>query len=514
MFDEAKANHVCKFVETLPHIKGKWGNKKERIRLEDFQCFGVCNMFGWKIRASGLRRYRLVYWCMPRKNAKSTLAAALAIYALCADGEYGAEVYSGATTEKQAWEVFGPAHKMVKRTPKLRDQFGIRAAAKALYIERNGSKCEPLIGSPGDGASPSFYIVDEYHEHDTDALYDAMQTGTGAREQPMGIIITTAGSNIEGPCYSMQREAEKVLEGSLERPELFALIYGIDEGDDWTSETSIRKANPNYGVSVFAEYLQTQIRNAVSDARKQNICKTKHLNLWVNAATSWLNMEAWKKCADPSLTPKEFQGLPCYIGIDLSSKVDIAARAKIFKKQIDAVEHYYLFVDCYLPEERAEKSEFQHYQAWAAKGFLKTTPGSVIDYGVIEEDTVNDCKAFRASEVGFDPWNAEKFAQDLAKKVRVTPVEVPQQTRHLSEPMKQFDALVLAGRIHHDGNPVLNWAMSNVVSRADKKDNLFPTKERAENKIDPAIATLNAMARALVGKVTTSIYSQRGLVQL
>ena len=513
-FDEEKANHACKFIELLSHVKGKWAKKLERIKLEDFQCFLVSSIFGWKVRETGLRRYRLAYVCMPRKNAKSTLAAGIGIYGLCADGEYGAEIYSGATTEKQAWEVFGPALEMVRKSQKLQEHFGITPAASRMFVRNTLSKFEPLIGNPGDGASPSLYIVDEYHEHANDSLFDTMQTGTGAREQPVGLIITTAGSNIEGPCHSFQRECERMLEGTLDRPELFALIFTIDEGDEWTSEEALRKANPNFDVSVSGDFLRTQIKNAVADARKQNICKTKHLNIWVNAATGWLNMEAWKKCGDPSLQAREFLGLPCFGAVDLSSKVDIAARAKIFRKRIDGFDHYYLFVDCYLPEERALAAEQQKYQAWVIQGLLKTTPGAVIDYETIENDTVEDVKKYRIKELCFDPWNAEKFAQDVAKRVPVTAIEFPQQTRHLSEPMKQFDALVSAGRIHHDGNALLTWAMSNVVAKADAKDNLFPLKEKPENKIHPAVAVIMALSRALVAKTGGSVYDTRGLLAI
>ncbi|MDN3627165.1 terminase large subunit, partial [Methylobacterium isbiliense] len=267
-FDARKAAKVCKFLQLLPHTKGKWARKAERLRLEPWQLFKTAALFGWLRKADGLRRYRKAFLLIPRKNAKSTWAAGIGLYLFAADGEYGAEVYSGATSEKQAWEVFRPAKLMAQKTPALLQAFGIHVGAKNLHILANGSRFEPMIGTPGDGASPSAAIHDEYHEHPTDEQVDTMETGMGAREQPLLVIITTAGDNLAGPCFALQQEAQKVLEGALYDPELFALIYTVDPEDDWTSELALRKANPNFDVSVSGEYLLTRQRAARAVARQ------------------------------------------------------------------------------------------------------------------------------------------------------------------------------------------------------------------------------------------------------
>jgi phage terminase large subunit-like protein len=514
-FDETKANRACRFIEQLPHTKGDWAAKRQNIKLEPWQCFIETSIFGWIQVRDAMRRFRIAYLCVSRKNGKSAIAAGTGNYMFAADGEFGAEIYSGATTEKQAWEVFRPAKQMIERTPRLKEVFGIYVGAKNMAVLANGSRFEPVIGKPGDGASPSCAIVDEYHEHDTDELFDTMRTGMGARKQALMLVITTAGSNVAGPCRALQSDVEKVLEGSIQRDELFGTIYTIDEKDDWTSELALRKANPNYDVSVFGDFLRTEQLNAIRDSRKQNIFKTKHLNIWVGASIAWMNMQKWNSLADPSLDAKEFRGLPCYAAVDLASKLDLTARVKVFKKQIGKDDHYYAFADCYLPEERASEPELQHYHKWVHDGHLKTTPGNVIDYDTIEADTVADCITYKISELGFDPWNAEQFAQGIATKTRTQAVEVPQQARSLSDPMKQLEALVAAGRLHHDGNPVLTWCMSNIVAHADKKDNIFPNKEKAENKIDAGLALVMALSRALVAKDSgRSIYSTRGILTL
>jgi phage terminase large subunit-like protein len=521
VFDEARANHKCRFIERLPHVKGDWASRNEKISLGPWQCFIVCSLFGWVRRTDGARRFREAYLAVPRKNAKSTLAAGIGNAMFCADGEFGAEVFSGATTEDQAWEVFRPAKQMVERTPDLKEAFGIYTGkpgsnASTMSIPANGSRFEPVIGKPGDGASPHCAIVDEYHEHDSAVLFDTMKTGMGARKQPLLLVITTAGDNLAGPCRALQQDVEKVLAGSLDRDDLFGLIYTIDAGDDWTSAEALRKANPNYDVSVYGDYLLSQQKIAVSDARKQNVFKTKHLNIWCGASVAFINMERWNEMADTSLDPDEFRGCPCVVAADLSSTKDITARVLVFKKLIEGKDHYFAFGRFYLPEDQASKQEFQHYQAWVSRGFLKATPGEVIDYEQFTSDTIEDVVRFQARELCYDPWNAEQYAQKVEKATRSIRVKVDQKVQYLSEPMKQMDLLITDRRLHHDGNPVFTWMIGNLTAHEDVNGNVFPRKERYENKIDGAVALIMALSRsmAMPNQAARSVYSTRGLLTL
>lgn len=512
VFDEARANHACRFIEAMPHTKGDWAARGEQIKLEPWQSFIVCSIFGWLKRVSRMRRFSMAYCAVPRKNAKSTVGAGIGNYMFAADGEFGAEVYSGATTEKQAWEVFRPAKQMVERTPELAEAFGITPGAQKLFIASNGSRFEPVIGKPGDGASVHCGIVDEYHEHADDTLFDTFRTGMGARKQPLLLVITTAGDNLGGPCKALEDEVGRVLNRSADRDELFGIIYSTDPEDDWTSEAALRKANPNYDVSVFGDFLKAEQRAAIANARKQNIFKTKHLNIWVGANFAYFNLQRWNELADASLTPDEFRGLPCYAATDLSSKKDITARILVFRKSIDRKDHFYIFGRFYIPESRASQPELQNYQGWVKDEHMLTTPGAVLDYEQITIDTIEDVQRFRVRELGFDPWNAEQYAQQVAKATPVQAVEIPQQPRFLSDPMKQLDGLIMDGRIHHDGNPVMTWMMGNVTGHVDAKDNVFPRKERDENKIDGPVALIMAMSRALVTADKRSIYSTRGIL--
>lgn len=502
-FDPAKGSRACRLLEQLPHTKGDWaishGGRDNRIKLERWQCFIYSVVFGWVKKATGFRRFTLAYICVPRKNGKSILAAGTGLYMFASDAEFGAEVYTGATCQRQALEVFRPAKQMVERTPRLRDAFGITVGAKNLSILDNGSRFEPIVGDPGDGASPSCAIIDEFHEHRTARLIDAMRTGMGARKQPLAWVITTAGSNTAGPCYALQRDVEKMLEGTLQRDELFGVIYTIDDADDWTSELALRKANPNYGVSVMPEFLQLEQAAAIQNSRKQNVFKTKHLNLWVGAASSWLNIQKWKCLTDANLRLEDFRGLPCWIGTDLSSSIDITSVVLVFSREIDGVRHFYVFARHYLPRERAEESEKQHYQQWLADGCLLGMPGSTVDYSLVRRDLLSDVAEYEVRAIAFDPWCAVETQQELQRELgEEIVISIPQRVQYLSYPMKELEALVISGRIHHDGDPALAWMLSNVVCQPDANDNLFPRKEAPENKIDAAVALIMALSRALV----------------
>ena len=353
------AQRVCAFIELMPHVKGDWAAKRQLIRLVDWQVFFLASVFGWIHSVTGKRRFRKADLIVPRKNAKSTIAAGVGNYMFAADGEFGAEVYSGATSQKQAMEVFKPAQLMARLQEAFRVHYGVTIGAFNMAILATNSKMEPLIGKPGDGASPSCSIVDEYHEHATSELYDTMSTGMGARSQPLLLAITTAGSNIGGPCYAHQQELQKILEGAVRdaaSERRFGIIYTIDQDDDWTDPAALWKANPNMGISIDADELVAAQAEAVRDARKQAVFKTKHLNIWVAAAAPWLNLEQLAKCGDAGRL-EDFKGEVCWVGLDLASKNDIASAAWIFRREIDGRWHYYYFSRHWLPEAAVRRPE-------------------------------------------------------------------------------------------------------------------------------------------------------------
>jgi len=494
-FDRSKANRACRFVENCVHVKGKWARQGDRrIRLEPWQSFITASLFGWLRKADDTRRFREGYVEVPRKNAKSTWSAGIGNFMLLADDEPGAEVYSGATTERQAWEVFGPARQMVLRSPGMRAHYNVTVGAKCLSQLDTASKFEPLIGKPGDGASPHCAIVDEYHEHPTDELFDTMLTGMGARTQPLLLVITTAGSNIEGPCHQKRSQVIRILDGQegFENDELFGVIYTVDDDDDWQDFSVWKKANPNFGVSVLEDFLQARHRDAVQMTAKRNAILTKNLNIWQNVGTAWCNILAWDACKDDTLRREDFEGQRCWIAVDLASRQDMAAVVTLFRDG----DRYAVFCDKYLPEATIEQPQNEHYRRWRDEGWLTETDGEVIDFDRIEDDVFGHASSFEVVEVPYDPFQATQFATHLMER-GLQVVEVGATVKNFSEPMKELEALILAGKIRHNGDPCLRWMMSNVVARVDAKDNIFPRKECPENKIDGPVALIMALSRAM-----------------
>lgn len=498
-FNKAAAERVCKFVQLLPHTKGKWARERRLLKLEPWQLFIFCCVFGWVSKKSGLRRFREVYCEIPRKNGKSVIAAGVALYMLCADGEFGAEVYCGATTEKQAWEVFRPARLMMIKTPELMEAAGVEIHARSLAMPDDGSRLEPVIGDPGDGSSPSCSLVDEYHEHDSDALYETMLTGMGAREQPLIFTITTAGSNIAGPCYEKRKQICAMLENSVANDELFGLVYTLDEQDDWRDLQALKKANPNYGVSIYAENLQRSLADATRYPSRQNAFKTKHCNLWVNAKRAWINQLDWDRGAVPGLTLDDLRGQPCYLGVDLASKCDIADIAIVFREKDAAGRDLWTFFNRhYLPEGavQGDGPNQDAYERWVNEGHLITTDGEELDFDVIREDAKDIGSAHQVTEIAYDKWRATQLAHQLMKDgAEVVEVGGGIQTMNLA--MRELEAALVSGRVRHNGDPVLAWMASNVVAH-EFKGCITPTKESSSKKIDGMVAILMAMSRALL----------------
>lgn len=490
-FDNLRAFRACAFVESLPHVKGSWAARGEPLKLSPWQIWITAALFGFVEKATGKRRYRRALILVPRKNGKSAWAAALGLYMAVADGEHGAEVYAGATSEKQALEVFRPARMMALKTPRLLDRFGLDVGAKAIVGVETGSRFEPVIGKPGDGASPSCAIVDEYHEHESDQLVETFRTGMGAREEPLLLMISTAGDNIAGPCYAAMKEAEAALAGGAGDDRLFAALYGLDAGDDWTTDAALLKANPNAGVSVSLEFLRQERDDALKNARRQAVFKTKHLNEWVGARAAFFNMQNWARCSDETLTSEAFEGRDVYIGLDLASVSDIAAVALLFPG-----DPYTAFLRSYLPEAALSGRNRERYAEFQRAGRLIVAGDGMLDQDRVEEHLRRDLARFNVRGLAFDPWNASALIARLSA-AGAPAVEFRKTTQNVSLPMKTLAGLVDDGRLAHDGDPALAWMLGNVVTREDASGNVRPVKSHPDAKIDAADALIAALALAL-----------------
>jgi len=509
VFDIDAANNVCEFLEILPHIKGPKAGRL--IVLEPWQCFLLTTVFGWKKRGgTNTRRFRKVYIEVPRGNAKSTISSGVGLYMAFADSEGGADVYSAATTREQARIVFKDAQDMVRGCRSFKKDLGVTVLAHNIHQLSTNSKFTAIASEDGtlDGLNIHLAIVDELHAHKTRGVHDVMETGMGKRNQSMLWEITTAGSNRTGICYEVREYVTKLLnavllrhdgfgmkvEGdSAEDEQYFGIIYSIDEGDDWTTVEALTKANPNWGVSVEPDSIFGIQRKALQTASAVNNFLTKHLNCWVSADTAWMDMRAWDACAYPGMKLEDFLGEPVIIGLDLASKTDIAAMALLFERD----GHYYVFGKYYLPEDTIDESRNSQYSGWVRSGRLTATPGNITDYEYIARDLRSFASQFEIRHVAYDPFQATQFATNMVSE-GFPMIETSQTVRSLSEPMKQLEALVLSRHIHHDGDPVFAWMMSNVVCHIDVKENIYPRKEASANKIDGAVALIMAVLWAQV----------------
>lgn len=487
VFDENEANRVCKFIELLTHTKGELAGT--RIHLEPWQVFILTTVFGWLRRADSGRRYRRAYVEVSRGNGKSTLCSGIGLYCLLADREGGAEVYSFATTRDQAKIVFGDAKVMAERNAPLRNKFGLQVLANALYVPTSNStfQAKSAEGSTLDGLNTHLAIIDELHAHKTRAVYDVVETSTGKRKNSLMFVITTAGFDTSGICYEVRTMVTKVLEKSVVDETQFGIIYGLDEGDDWTTVEALEKANPNWGISVRPEIITSLMKKAIALPSAVNNFKTKHLNIWCSASSAWIDMQAWE-AGEINVDRSDFEGQPCYIGLDVGAKNDVTAKVLLFP----VGKSFVVFADFYLPEAAVEKSTNSQYRGWVEEGWITQSGGAMTDLARIEEDIRDDLSRFDVKGIAYDPWNALQLATNLGND-GAPMVEYRNTVQNFSDPMKSLEALVQDKRVNHDGNPVLRWMMGNVVAKLDAKDNIFPRKERYENKIDGVVALIMAL---------------------
>lgn len=495
-FDPDEAAKVCKFIELLPHTKGQLAGQK--IRLEPWQIWILTTVFGWRRTADGGRRFRRVYIEVPRGNGKSSLSSGVALYCLLADKEPGAEVYSFATTRDQAGIVFNDAKRMVQQTASLRSHFGVEVLSHALYVPKTNStfQAKSADGSTLDGLNTHLAVVDELHAHRTRAVYDVVETSLGKRVNSLMWVITTAGFDTSGICYEVRTMVRNVLNRSVVDESQFGIIYGLDEGDDWKSLAALEKANPNWGVSVMPEVVTSLQKKAIAIPSAAGNFMTKHLDVWCSAASGWMNMPAWNKCAREELRREDFEGEPCYIGLDLGSKSDMTAKVLMFPREDrDGRTYFVTFADFYLPSRAIETSPNSQYRGWVEQGLIRVTDGAMTDFNVVEEDIREDLSRYSVQSIAYDPWQATQLISSLEDSGAPL-VECRMTVQQISEPMKTLEALVLDGRIQHDGNPCLTWMMGNVVAKVDAKDNIFPRKERYEQKIDGPVAMIIALSAA------------------
>jgi phage terminase large subunit-like protein len=486
------ANDACDFIEKLPHIEGRWTTAT--IQLEPVQIFLVTTLFGWRTQNGG-RRFSMAYWCAARKFAKSTLAAAIALYCLTCEGEIGPQVIIGATTGQQAQKVFRPAFEMVKRTPDLREAFGLAAWAHSITCDQNGGFIQTINakGSTQDGWNPYLAILDELHAHPTPALFNVIRSSLGSRANQLILIVTTAGFNLAGVCYEQQMMVTKILEGVIDVDHYFGVVFAIDDEDSVFDEAVWPKANPMLGITPTVEKMREYAAEARNSPLSLGEFTTKRCNRWSGSAQAWLNLAKWDACKDETLRLEDFEHEPCWIGGDLSDCNDITAKVLVFQRDGGYVAFPFFYLPADLVAEKAG-SATAHYAAWAAGGWLILTDGNAIDHNRIEADIRQDCKRFDVRAIVFDRYQSAQMMTSLATD-GLPAIILPKSATTWTPPCQELEKVILAGKFRHTGHPIYRWNASNVcVSR--RVDKSLVTKKdspMSANKIDAIDATIEAL---------------------
>ncbi len=506
---EAATDAVDFFPECLRHVKGEWSGQP--FVLEPCEHDIIAAIFGWK-RADGMRRFRTVYIEIPRKNFKSTLAAGIALLLLFADNEPGAEVYSAAADSGQAQIVFKMAKQMVELSPTLSAR--AQPFRNSILCPETASSYQALSADAPTkhGINAHGIIFDELHTQPNRHLWDALTTATGARRQPLTVALTTAGYDPRSLCGQEHDYALKIMKGIIQDDTYLPVIFAARPKDDWTKESTWRRANPLLGLSLKLDYLQKECKRAQEMPAYENTFKRLHLNIWTEQSVRWMPVELWNKCAGEA-DPVKLEGAECFGGLDLASTYDIAALELFFPDMGGRVLSFF-----WIPEENMRRRSGRDrvdYEVWVKQGLVEATPGDVIDYAFIRHRINQLGEQYNIREIAVDRWNATQIITELGND-GFTMVPFGQGMRDMTFPTKELMRLILQRRIAHGGNPVLRWMASNVAVRQDPAGGLKPDREKSGQKIDGIVALVMAIGRAMVhgGGEGGSVYEKRGLVTI
>jgi phage terminase large subunit-like protein len=500
-FDEKEAQRYTDFIGHLNLWKSQWANKP--VELQGWQSFIIQVLLGWKKKSDGTRRFRKAYIEMARKNAKTTLAAMIGLAVLFIDNESGAQIYSAATKEEQAKIVVTDMAGIINATAELKPYFTFRKSKEGysrIIFDETYSFVRPLgrDSDTQDGFDPYMGIIDEYHEHKTDGLVNVIESGMGARKEPLLLIITTAGFDKTKPCYSFRKSLTEILEGTMHDESLFGVIYTLDEGDDFKDESVWIKSNPNLSVSVFPEFLKSQLTDALNRSSKLAPFLTKNMNMWVDSSQAWISTDKWRACVH-DFNEDDLTAYPCWIGLDLASVKDICALVVMW----DAGDKKYFREWFFAPLNSAKlrgQVDGVDYELWASEGHLILTDGAggeKTDYNYIKKVVLQYANKHNLQSVAYDKWNSSQVVSELVDEgVNMQPYS--QSIAYMSYPTKQLEASILSGEVVHKGNPIMEWMMRNVELRTDTNDNVKICKQKSTNKVDGPVAAVMAMGQHLI----------------
>lgn len=501
-FDDWHANDVCDFIEKLPQVEGKWDTPN--IVLHPAQCFLLVQLFGFRNKKDGSRRFTSALYATARKSGKSTLAAAIQIYCLCCEDENGAQVISAATTYPQAAIIFNIAKKMVEREHELRDAFGLEVWAKAISRAETLSSFKAIHAkaSTQDGLNPSHVTLDEIHAHKSADLLNVLSSAAGARSSPLFLYVTTEGYANPGPWADQRNFVKKILDGVFEAETVdhyLAIFFAIDDedknhgirGDDEFDEKCWVKANPLIDVNP---HLLPAIRKEATEAQampsKLAEFRIKRLNRSSATGDGWINLMKWQACNGP-VDLELLKSVPCYGGLDLSSTTDITSLRLVWEVEGQYLTHGWRWLPADAVAQRTERG-MNFYASWVEQGFIEQTDGDVVDYAVIEKRILWAFEQFNIQNIGYDRWNAIDLVNRLVN-AKIPLIEFVQGPRSYHPAMQALEKIYISRQLSHGGDPVLRWCASNIVARRDQNLNMAPDKKKSADKIDDMTALLMAI---------------------
>ena len=488
-FRAGKVDEVIDFVHVLKHYTGRHSGKP--FVLQPWQEFIVAGMYGFYVKEDGQRLVKSAYIEMARKQGKTAFASGLCLYHLIGEGEANAEVYLAANSKDQAKIAFKMCSTFVKgMDPKKRYLVPYR---DYVSYDATNSLLRVLAADDSklDGFNASMYLLDEFQAAKNNKLKNVLQSSQGMRDNPMEVIITTAGFDKLGPCYEYRTRCTEVLKGLKEDDTMFIAIYSLDEGDDWRDESVWVKSNPNLNVTVRPNYIREQVRKAVNMPSEEVGVKTKNINMWCDSETVWIP-EHYLLDASVNINIDDFTDYEAFLGIDLSSTSDLTSLSCLipdYEKRIMYFKTWY-----YLPESALKEKRFKElYGEWRRQGLITITPGNVTDYDYILNEVLRLREKLFIHSVGYDAWNATQFVID-AEDAGVNMRPISQSISNFNRPTKEMERLLLSGRAKIDNNPINRHCYRNVVLKTDYNNNAKPVKQFEEKKIDGVISQLNALA--------------------
>jgi len=515
VFNPNYSQQVINLFTKLKHYKGDYAGKP--VYLEPWQQAIIWVTYGWRRgHKHGPRRFRQVYFEVPKKNGKTTMLAGLGIYHFAFDGESGAEVYTAATKRDQAKLCFNDIKAMIKTQPELAREFGIHTST--IFWERNHSKIVPLSrdSNTADGFNPSAAIIDELHRHQDGSMVGLLANSMATRSQGITFEITTAGTDKQSVCYKHRQYTIDVNAGRFQDESWWGLVYTLDEDDDWREPAAWRKANPNLGTGKSEEYMAELIQKARNDPSQENEVKRYHFNLWTGTEDKWITEERWQQGVPEEPIAEELLLEPeveVYGGLDLAATSDFNALALTFHHPLEGWLHqkYFFWIPGDALDRRVEKQNMD-FRQWVRAGYVRELPGNVIDQDLLAEEIAQICTKYQVKSLAYDRYLAYNGAIQALIRAGISTTEQQQSMIHMSYPTKELERLVLSGHMTHENNPVMSWMMGNVMIYRDANDNIKIQKAKSVEKVDGPVAAVMSIAEYLAHNISEeeSPYNEAG----